>query len=55
MKEIDNENATKANTTIDNVYKIHTDNNIEHDPSKPITTSMREKERYCVYTQVKFS
>ena len=47
MKEIDNENATKANVTRNSVYTIHTTqlhNNkyIEHDPSKPTTTSMRK-------------
>ena len=42
-KEIDNENTMKANTTRDNVYKIHTNNQIEHDPSKPTTTDMRGK------------
>ena len=44
MKEIDNQNAMKANAKRINVYKIHTNNYIEHDPSKPITTSIGEKE-----------
>ena len=43
MKEIDNQNTTKATATRDNEYKIHTNNYIEHDPSKPITISMSEK------------
>ena len=38
MKEIDNENATRGN-----VYTIHTNKYIEHDPSKPTTATMREK------------
>ena len=38
----------KANATRDDVYtihktQIHTNKYIEHDPSKPITTSIREK------------
>ena len=48
IKEIDSENTTKANATRDNVYTIHTiqmhlNKYIEHDPSKPTTTSMSEK------------
>ena len=43
VKQIDNQSATKANATRDNAYNIHTNKYIEHDPSKPITTSMREK------------
>ena len=43
MKEIDNENSTKAKATKDNVYVIHTNKQIGHDPSKPTTTSMKEK------------
>ena len=48
MKEIDNENAMKANATRDNVNtmhtkQIHTNKSIEHDSSKLTTTSMREK------------
>ena len=43
VKEIDNQNATKANSTRYNAYKIHTNKYIEHDQSKPITTSMKEK------------
>ena len=30
VKEIDNENATKENSTRDNAYKIHTNKYIEH-------------------------
>ena len=33
----------KAKATKDNAYKIHTNKYIEHDPSEPIITSMREK------------
>ena len=33
----------KANATIDNAYEIYTNKYIEHDPSKQITTSIREK------------
>ena len=48
MKEIDNENATRANATRHNLYiihktQIHTNKYIEHNPSKLTTTSMREK------------
>ena len=43
MKETDNQNATKANATRDNAYKLHTNKCIEQDPNKRITTSMREK------------
>ena len=38
VKETDNQNAIR-----DNAYKIHTNKYIEDDPSKPLTTSMREK------------
>ena len=41
MKELDNENATKANAIRDNVYTRH--KYIEHDPSRLTTTSMMEK------------
>ena len=49
MKEIDNENATKAKAIRDNVYTIDTiekltNTYIEHEPSKPTTTNLREKE-----------
>ena len=37
MKEIDKENARKANATRDNLYTIHTNKYIEYDPSKPTT------------------
>ena len=37
------QNATKVNAIRDNTYKIHTNKYIEHDSSKPITTSLREK------------
>ena len=43
MREIDNENATKAYATRGDVYTIHTNKYTEHVPSKPTTTSMREK------------
>ena len=43
MKDIDNDNAAKANATRDNIYTIHINKCIEHDPSKPATTCMREK------------
>ena len=43
MKEIYNENATKANITRDNVYTNTRHNYIEHDPSKPITTKTKKK------------
>ena len=43
MKEIDNQNATKANGTRDNAYKIRTNKYIENEPSEPMTISMREK------------
>ena len=43
LTEINNQNVTKANATRDSAYKIHTNKYIEHHPSKPITTSMREK------------
>ena len=43
IKETDNENVTKAKATSCNVYTIHTNKYIEHIPSKPTTTSMREK------------
>ena len=38
MKEVDNEKVTKANATRDNVYTIHTNKYIEHNPSKSTTT-----------------
>ena len=38
VKETDNQNAIR-----DNAYKIHTSKYIEHDPSKPLITSIREK------------
>ena len=49
MKEIDNEDTRKANATRRNLFTIHTtqiniNKYIEHIPSKPATTSMREKE-----------
>ena len=49
MKEIDNENAKKENATGDNVYtihtvQIHTNKYIKHDPSKPTTTSIKDRE-----------
>ena len=37
MKEIDNENATKAKATRDIVYTIYTNKYIEHDQRKPTT------------------
>ena len=43
MKEIDRKNPTKVNATRGNVYTIHTNKYIEHVPSKPTATSMREK------------
>ena len=43
MKQIDNQNITNANATTDNAYKINTNKCIEHNPSKPKATSMREK------------
>ena len=43
VKETENQDATKANATRDNAYKLHTTKYIEHDPNKTITTSMREK------------
>ena len=46
VKKIDNVNTTKANATRGSVYTIHTNKYIEHDPSKPITTSIREKDKY---------
>ena len=42
VKEIDNTKV--ANSTRDNMYKIHFNKYIEHDPSKPITTGMSRKE-----------
>ena len=41
VKEIDNENATKAKAPRGNVYTIHTTQ--IHPTLKPITTSMRKK------------
>ena len=38
------------NATRGNVYKIHTNKYIKHDPSKPITTHMREKGMESTYT-----
>ena len=48
MKEIDNEKATKTNTTRDNVYTIHTTqmNTNKYFVSKPTTTSMRKNDKY---------
>ena len=43
MKEVNTENTTKANATRCNVYTIHTQKYSEHVPSKPTTTSMKEK------------
>ena len=43
VKKIESQSTTKANATGDNAYKVHTNKYIEHDQSKPITTSMREK------------
>ena len=43
VKEIDNQNATKANATRGNAYEIYTNKHIKHDPSEPITISIREK------------
>ena len=40
VKDIDKANTTRANPTMDNVYKIHTDKYIEHLPNKLKTTSM---------------
>ena len=49
MKELYNENSTKAKATRGNVYTVnttqkHTNKYIKHDPSKSTTTSTREKE-----------
>ena len=58
MKEIINEKVTKSNATRVNVYTIYTtqictDKNIEHVPSKPTTTSRREKgDRQIQYNMV---
>ena len=41
LKEINNQNATKANVTRANAYKIYTNKYIKHHPSKPIAISMR--------------
>ena len=43
VKETDNHNATKANATRDNAYKIHSNKYIKHDPNKLITTRKRGK------------
>ena len=48
VKEINNENATKANATSGNAYTIHTiqintNKYIEHVPSKPTTTSILKR------------
>ena len=43
LKDIGNQNAIKAMATRDIAYKMHTNKHIEHDPSKPITTSIGEK------------
>ena len=49
MKEIDNKNAMKVNATEDNIYiitttLIHANKYIEHDPNKPTTKSIRERQ-----------
>ena len=44
MKEIDKQNTTKANATRDNTYKINLNKYNKHNPSKPITTNMIEKD-----------
>ena len=43
VKEMDNQNATKASATKDNVCKIHPNKYIVHNSSKPITTNKRKK------------
>ena len=43
MNEIDNENATKAKATRDDVYTVHSDEHIEHNPSKPPTAGVAER------------
>ena len=42
-KKIDDENATKANAIRHNVCTKYSNKYIEHHPSKPTTTNMREK------------
>ena len=42
-KEVDNQNAAKVNAIRNHAQKLHTNKYIEHDPSIPITTNMREK------------
>ena len=46
LEGIENQHAIKTNATSDNAYKIHTNKYIEHDKSKPITTSIKEKRRH---------
>ena len=41
VKEIDDDNATRDNVYTIHTTQIHTDKYIEHNPSKPIITSMR--------------
>ena len=53
MKDIDNEDATKANITRGTVYtiqtaQIHTNKYIKYDPSKLTTTVMREIVCECI-------
>ena len=43
LKEICNQNATKAKAVRDNAYKILTNKYIEQDPCKPIIASMKEQ------------
>ena len=51
IREIDNGNTTKANTTRGSVYTIHTNEYIEYLPNKPTTTSMSDSKYDNTHSQ----